>query len=133
MNLRQQCCHIIIHSPEHCEAVQKRLFELGYRWRGGGTRVAYQDAASLSLNYQEGEENIVSFNADKEKRPRRSHTIVTLDDLYSDKFTVPKSVTIALNSEYKATVEPDGITVGCQTFPLSVIDELVKARAEVLS
>lgn len=131
MNLRKERLHIIIHSPEHSTAVQKRLFELGFRW-SMGNKIHAAESPSLQVNYC-GPDGIITHASTKEWTPLKPHTVVTLDDLYSDKFTVPKSVTIALNSEYKATVEPDGITVGCQTFPLSVIDELVKARAEVLS
>ena len=42
-----------------------------------------------------------------------------------------KEITIKLNSEYSAIVSKGGIEVGCQKFPLTVIDELVKAKAEL--
>lgn len=38
---------------------------------------------------------------------------------------------IQLNSDYTAEVTPEGIKVGCQTFPLSVIDLLVAARNKI--
>jgi hypothetical protein len=44
----------------------------------------------------------------------------------------PKSVLLRLNSEYKAEITKDGIIVGCQKFPLSIIDKLVAARDKVL-
>jgi hypothetical protein len=43
----------------------------------------------------------------------------------------PLTVEIRLNSRYKAIVSKDGITVGCQKFPLTVIDQLTKAQAEL--
>lgn len=42
-----------------------------------------------------------------------------------------KKITVKLNSEYSAIVTKDGIEVGCQKFPLTVIDDLVKAKAEI--
>jgi hypothetical protein len=44
-----------------------------------------------------------------------------------------KEVTIKLNSEYSAIISEDGITVGCQKFPLSIIDDLAKAKKEILN
>lgn len=41
------------------------------------------------------------------------------------------SPSVTLNSSHTAVVTPKGIKVGCQTFPLSVVDELVKAVKEV--
>lgn len=35
---------------------------------------------------------------------------------------------VRLNGAHTATVTKDGIKVGCHTFPLSVIEDLVKAR-----
>ncbi len=37
-------------------------------------------------------------------------------------------ISVKLNDDYTAILSHDGIKVGCQTFPLSVIDELVKAK-----
>lgn len=49
---------------------------------------------------------------------------------YSSVVTPPESITVELNKEYKAIVTKDTIQVGCQTFPISIIDELVKARKQ---
>lgn len=42
-----------------------------------------------------------------------------------------KPITVVLNSEHTAVVTKDGVKVGCQTFTLAKIDELMKAVAEV--
>lgn len=41
-------------------------------------------------------------------------------------------VLVPLNTRYIAEVSQSGIQVGCQIFPLSVIDDLVKARNSIL-
>jgi hypothetical protein len=48
-------------------------------------------------------------------------------------FTIFKKKTaeVKLNDQYSAVVRKDRITVGCQTFPIGIIDELVKARQSV--
>ena len=45
----------------------------------------------------------------------------------------PDPVTVQLNDKYKAEITRDGVTVGCQTFPLSKIDELVAAKNKVIN
>lgn len=40
-------------------------------------------------------------------------------------------ITVKLNSYYKAEISADGIQVGCQTFPLSIIKELADAVKQV--
>ncbi len=46
---------------------------------------------------------------------------------------VEKQVTVKLNSEYTAIVGKNTIEVGCQKFPIDILDELCKARDEVSS
>ena len=41
---------------------------------------------------------------------------------------MPPEVKIELNSEYTATITKDTVKVGCQIFPISIIDKLVEAR-----
>lgn len=59
--------------------------------------------------------------------------------VYDDLFTVEvvaveedpaKVVEVKLNASYTASVSRDGIKVGCQTFPLSILDALNKAAKE---
>lgn len=42
-----------------------------------------------------------------------------------------ETISIKLNSNYTAIVSADGVEVGCQTFPLSKIEELYKAVQEI--
>jgi hypothetical protein len=43
----------------------------------------------------------------------------------------PKEVEVKLNEAHNATVTENTIKVGCQTFPISIIDDLVKAKKEL--
>ena len=45
--------------------------------------------------------------------------------------TEGERVVVTLNAEYKAEVTKEGVTVGCQKFPLSVVRELAKAVDKV--
>jgi hypothetical protein len=59
-------------------------------------------------------------------------SMLTLDIIHSSRLTPwIEPVTVKLNHEYEATVYPEHIKVGCQEFPLSIIDELVEARKKV--
>lgn len=42
-----------------------------------------------------------------------------------------RTETVILNSAYTAIISRDSITVGCQTFDLSIVDKLVEARNKV--
>jgi len=41
---------------------------------------------------------------------------------------IPQSYDVKLNHEYTATITKDTIKVGCQTFPISILDKLQDAR-----
>lgn len=43
----------------------------------------------------------------------------------------PGVIEVVLNDEYTAEVSNAGVKVGCQTFPLSVIDDLSKAKSQL--
>jgi hypothetical protein len=45
-----------------------------------------------------------------------------------DKPSKPSKVKVVLNSQYTAEVSKDSIVVGCQTFPIEILDELIEAR-----
>lgn len=54
-------------------------------------------------------------------------------DLTPDKIrNMGKSVTIKLNGEYEAVVEKDGkVKVGCQTFDVAKIEEIIEAHRKL--
>lgn len=41
---------------------------------------------------------------------------------------LPKNISVELNSTHTAVVSKDTIVVGCQTFPISILDKLIEAR-----
>lgn len=47
------------------------------------------------------------------------------------KALLEKKVSVVLNEDYTAEVSAHGIQVGCQTFPLSIVQKLVDATAQV--
>lgn len=55
--------------------------------------------------------------------------VITLSDFL--KLHAEVVVEVELNKEYTAQVSKDGIKVGCNSFPLSVIDKLVEALNKV--
>jgi hypothetical protein len=50
---------------------------------------------------------------------------------YDEVVEKPNEIEVKLNESYNATVREDTIRVGCQTFPISIIDDLVKAKKEL--
>lgn len=68
------------------------------------------------------------ISANSQPSPKQYETI-TLDELVRRVMEAgkPKTVEVRLNDEYTASVCHDGIEVGCQTFPHSVLEDLRKA------
>jgi hypothetical protein len=58
---------------------------------------------------------------------------ITCDDgrISLDFILTGSNRSVVLNEEYTAEVSPGGVKVGCQTFPLSIVEELYKAVQEV--
>lgn len=51
---------------------------------------------------------------------------------FKDFFIIPPEVeTVVLSPQYTAEISLDGIKVGCQTFPLSIIDLLMEAKNKI--
>lgn len=73
---------IKIHSKEHSEAVQKRLFELGYEWMGDRKDVmTLNDPCYLICNGNKIQYSVKAFEGCYAKE-------TTLDDLYKKDFRV---------------------------------------------
>lgn len=91
----------------------------------GGTTAA-EKAKEYAKNYPwvviRKDEKYVGGNYGPDKRYK------TLD--FNELFNLfaEIKVEVKLNDNHSAIVNKNGIVVGCQTFPLSIIDELVKAR-----
>jgi len=58
--------------------------------------------------------------------------IVSFKEIGNLDVLINAKVEVKLNSTYTAIVTNDTVEVGCQKFPISIIDELVKARKTVL-
>lgn len=124
-----------IHNPQHSEAVQKRLFELGFKWSfGGTTTLQFKNKSQLWLH---ADEMSIRYGDKKETiDDRKSETReLTLDDLYKPDCPLvkPQSVQVKLNDGHTAEVTKEGIKVGCTTFPLSVVAELAAAVEKINS
>lgn len=75
------------------------------------------------------EENSISIggNCDSKEYTKK----IKFNDIF--KIKLPKKQSVKLNNEHTALITPKEITVGCKTFPLSIIDDLVLARDKVLN
>jgi hypothetical protein len=69
-----------VHSPEHSAAIQKRLFELGYRWSVNKKNIIHTEYPYL-LCYRNG---AITFSYTKSTFESKSNQLATLDDLYKD-------------------------------------------------
>ncbi len=80
---------IYILSPEHCEKVQRRLFEMGYYWQRGESEVRYRDSAHrLFLNYdaRTARARYITYVSlsDEEWRQRDGLLPITYEDLFEE-------------------------------------------------
>ena len=124
---------IKIHSQEHSKVVQNRLFELGYKW--ADEKVTFKTDAWSSY----GRDGLVIYVGVDSKDGRMTYgsvsfqkssystiPFITTDDLFSAEKEIV--VKVKLNSEYEATISKAGIVVGCQTFPLDIVEKLMAAK-----
>lgn len=107
---------ILVHNKEHSEAIQRRLFELGYSWRESGKVI--KNTHGKYLCFKEYKDN-VTFGMDVEFASSE-YKQISLCDLY--KLNV--RFTISLNDDYKAIVKDGFVKVGCQNIDFDKIYEL---------
>lgn len=128
MNTPQDPQQIHLTSESQAFAVFTYLKEQGFKFdleKGSDIK----ELASIYLcNYP----NILIFPRAKKVsgnfNAQPMYQIITLDQLFDGRFEKPTSIMVKLNDKYNAVVSATSVVVGCQTFPLSVIDELVEAR-----
>jgi hypothetical protein len=115
-----------------------------YKCKSNQQRIALI-AALVSLGYTHSSSTLkeIETQADFENYPMIQLTDGVLDLAWPDRnqefctleeLLVPlkEEVSVFLNKTYTAVISEDGVKVGCQDFPLSVIDELVNAKNKVL-
>jgi hypothetical protein len=71
-----------VKNPQHSEAIQKRLFELGYEWMANDMVPIHKDAPYLYADNV----NDICFGDDEDFHLNCKNTEATLDDLYSPEF-----------------------------------------------
>lgn len=102
-----------VRGEEHSEAIQKRLFELGYGWCDG-KRVMFTEKSFLFLD------TALSYSISEDYFIKHYFKETTLDELY--KMTPVKK--IRLTSAYEAIVKNGFVEVGCQKIEFERIEEL---------
>lgn len=92
-----------VYSPDHSEAIQKRLFELGYRWGSDGCIVSCTDRFFL---YADSEGYITHCNDDYEFEIHKNKE-VTINDLYDPVFMDSKYEINLLINKAKRKIDND--------------------------
>lgn len=110
-----------VHNEEHSEAIQKRLFEMGFEWPVGGTeftsKATHLFAEGVITLIDDGDEKYFTEHITKES---------TLGDLYK----LPTTTKVKLNDEFTAEIYDDKVVVGCQEFTHKSIKRLYKKLKE---
>jgi hypothetical protein len=122
--------------PALNKVVQKQLFKMGWTWDkeskviNNDLRCLNTDKLAINIPRREG---MITYNCDNSLE--HNHGIHQYDHYYVNagwddwtKIVNTSPVTIKLNSEYSATLEGGVVNVGCQTFPIEILDKLVKAH-----
>jgi hypothetical protein len=105
-----------------------------------GKNVEYNDGAlsykvekvNVVLSIQEALGLKICSNLVKDEIQNKGYAVVLSDDNFAHPVELVKLTTkskeVVLNDRYTAKVYTDKIKVGCQTFPISILDELIEAR-----
>ncbi len=105
-------------------AIQTILFEHDLRWIGSGPKTHWFSNTSGYIRIDLASRELTNDS------PKNGDVVYTVENNLPDilKAIVPRTtVEVVLNKNHKAVVSEDGIVVGCQTFPLSIVDDLQKA------
>ena len=106
----------------------------------GDTVKILRSAATHEMGWWNGWTTDMSAQVGKTAKVIRICSDIVLDTPHQEGYpffilqvikSAPKSILIKLNAEYTAEVFTDIVIVGCQIFPISVIDELATAVAEI--
>lgn len=119
---------IEIYNEDHWNAVVGQLKKLGKSWVSSDQ--PYAKGAAISV--EKHPKSIAFASTGKTFYEERTQTYghpITTDFLFSCEFV--KKIDVTLNASYTEEVTEDGVKVGCQTFPLDIIDKLVDARKQL--
>lgn len=124
MNHSNQTYQIYCATPEISDVVLNYLKSVGYniRFWGENQKKTYKWLVIFSNRDEQIGGNTI---------PYAHHKTIDFNQLFS--IFLPKTETVKLNDSYIAEVTKDSVKVGCQTFPISIIDALVAARNKTLS
>ena len=75
---------------------------------------------------------IIGGNVVRKEHSFDAKKVISFEEIGKLEEIINLKVEVKLNSTYTAIVTNDTVEVGCQKFPISIIDELVKARKTVL-
>lgn len=106
--------------PEISKVVQKELFGRGCEWSSGGKNVIHADQRILAIHHRN--KNIITHgDAPELKR-------LSLEEFFSQS---KKEVSVTLTDSWTAVVTKDQVKVGCQTFDIKKVEELISACREL--
>jgi hypothetical protein len=114
-------------------AILKMVYEKGFRWptpnlteqdlKLDGSDCYFIDTKDGDITHSE--------LANAEAYSKKDSMFVTFEELAEYFDSVGKIVKVKLNEEYDAIVSKDRIQVGGQEFPISILDELNKAKEQL--
>tara|TARA_R110000868_G_scaffold217413_1_gene467486 strand:- start:633 stop:1034 length:402 start_codon:yes stop_codon:yes gene_type:complete len=123
--------YLVIHNASHAKVVQDRLFDLGFYWIGLDRD--RKDLTHFPIDFIEVNAHSKGRMVRKQSDDSRpTSQLISMDDLFEMQLK-PDFSEVKLNSEYSAKVYKDKIVVGCQTFSVGIIDDLVLALKEINS
>ena len=116
-------------------AISNRAIELGYKTCHISTKdMAYTGAVALGRRAGNSITNAGGYVPDLLRGDNvQCQELGNLNDLfYTEKYSIEKKIQVKINNQYTAEITKNNVVVGCQTFPISVIDDLYNAKKEVM-
>lgn len=113
-------CSLDVICPEISEVVQKELFKRGCKWEFRGKSVSYTHERILAIHYRD--KNTITWGDD----PGLER--LSLEEFFSQS---KKEVSVTLTDSWTAVVTKDQVKVGCQTFDIERVEELISICREL--
>jgi hypothetical protein len=131
-------CHIVPKNRHAFRGIIHMLFDAG--WKNG----AYPSIDSAQLYFEKRGDDFggrgIELSVNSIGKPEWIKTAccdgseITMEQL-ADLLAMPiqpTPISVKLNDTHTAIVSTESIVVGCQTFPLTIVEELVEAKRKVM-
>jgi hypothetical protein len=124
-------CYIVPKNRHAFRGIIHMLFDAGWKHGLQEWKEPHNCQADKWFEVFTGDYEHITINGDRTFGAGSGRESTITFDQLCDLLSAPAPISIPLNASHTAIVSRDGVQVGCQIFPLSVIDQLSEAKKKL--